>query len=166
MPAHTTKLRVIIIGSGLAGLAAARVIREKHDVIIYEQAGPDAATGGQGISLSPNSVQILDSIGFDRDRAGAVVSSGYRSFDKDGQMRLDMEIDFVARYGADLLTFKRSDFRDELFRLATAPPDELGAKLNPVKTVFNNGAIDLDPETGTVTLKDGSMDKADCVIGK
>lgn len=166
MAAYTRKLQAIIVGSGLAGLATARIIRESHDVTIYEKAGPDAATGGQGISLSPNAIRILDSIGFDRERAGAVISSGYRSFDKDGHMRVDLEVDFVARYGADLLTFKRSDFRDELFRLAMASTDELGTPLNPVKFVSNNGVVDINPLEGTVTLADGSIVQGDVVIGK
>lgn len=162
--AQPTKLRVIIVGSGLAGLAAARVVREHHNVIIYERAGPDAATGGQGISLAPNAVKILESVGFDRARAGGVVTSGYQSYNKDGQLRVDFDVDFHARYGADALTFKRSDFRDELLRLATASADELGSSVNSVKAVFNNGVVEIDAEEGTVVLQDGSTDKGDVVI--
>ncbi|KAK7429440.1 hypothetical protein QQZ08_004032 [Neonectria magnoliae] len=59
---------------------------------------------------------------------------------------------------------KRSDFGDELYRLGTAPPAELGFDVNPVKTVLHNGVVDLNPETGEVTSKDGSKDVGDVVI--
>jgi salicylate hydroxylase len=166
MSSNNEKLHVIIVGGGIAGLAAARFIREHHNVTVYERAGPDAATGGHGISLFPNSVKLLNTIGFDRDRAGAVSCSGFRSYTKGGELKADMEVDFVDRYGSNSLTLKRSDFRDELFRLATAPAEELGVALNPVKTVFYNGAVQVDPQTGEVTLSDGTKDVGDVVVGK
>lgn len=164
MDSTKANLHVIVIGCGIAGLAATRFIREHHRVTIYERAGQDAATGGHGISLLPNAVKLLDTVGFDRDRAGAVTCCGYRSYTKDGKMKADVEVDFLNRYGANSLTMKRSDFRDELYRLATAPATELGIAVNQVKAVFHNGAVNVDPETGEVTLADGSKDVGDVVI--
>ncbi|GFF47087.1 6-hydroxynicotinate 3-monooxygenase [Aspergillus udagawae] len=158
------KLRIIIAGSGLAGLAAARILREHHVVTIYERGGPDTATGGQGICLFSNGVKILQTMGFDRCRAGAVSCYGYRLFDKDGNQLQDFPIDFKGRYGADTLSMKRSDFREELLRLATAPSDELGIQGCPAQMVFNTSVVDIDPEKATVTLEDGSVVDADVVI--
>ncbi|CAN9244525.1 unnamed protein product [Alternaria alternata] len=161
---YQNKLRVIIVGSGLAGLTAARILREHHHVTVYEREDQTAATGGQGISISPNAVKILERIGYDREKAGAVPIYGYRSYDKEGNVKKDHEVDLKTRYGADQLTQKRSDFRDELMRLATAPSVELEIKGNPAHIVYDTKVVDLDAEEGRITLGDGTTAEADVVI--
>lgn len=161
---HQNKLRVIIVGSGLAGLTAARILREHHHVTVYERGDQTAATGGQGISISPNAVKILERIGYDREKAGAVPIYGYRSYDKEGNVKKDHEVDLKTRYGADQLTQKRSDFRDELMRLATAPSAELKIQGDPAHIVYDTKVVDLDAEEGRITLGDGTTAEADVVI--
>jgi salicylate hydroxylase len=161
-----SNLRIIIVGSGLAGLTAARILREHHNVTVYERGDQSAATGGQGISISPNAVKILERIGYDRDNAGAVPIHGFRSYDKDGNVKKDHPVDLRSRYGADQLTQKRSDFRNELMRLATAPSAELGISGSPAKIVYDTKVINLDAEDGIITLSDGTTAKADVVVGK
>ncbi|KAI9698331.1 MAG: hypothetical protein M1820_007493 [Bogoriella megaspora] len=158
------KLRAIIIGSGLAGLTAARILREHHHVTVYERGDVGIATGGQGIMLAPNGVKILESIGYDRDRAGAVPIYGFRTYDKEGNVQMDMDMDLRPRFGADCLAQKRSDFRDELIRLATAPSADLNIQGEPANIVYNAAVVDLEPEGGIVTLSDGSTATADVVI--
>lgn len=160
------KLNIIIVGSGL-GLAAASTLREHHNVTVYERGSQDVATGGQGLSIYPNAEKILKTVGFSANRAGAVGCQGYRSFDKSGKMFDDFPIDFHARYGGDMLLMKRSDFRAELLRLATAPAQEIdGVRGEPAKIFFNTPVVDLDPETATITLKDGSTVQGDVVVGE
>ena len=160
------QLRVIIVGSGLAGLTAARILREHHDVTVYERGDANVATGGQGIMIAPNGVKILESVGYEPHRAGAVPISGMRTYDKTCNFQEDVGIDFKTRFGADCLAQKRSDFRDELMQLATAPSADLGIKGDPAKVVFNSAITDLDTEKGIVTLSNGSTAAADAVIGK
>lgn len=81
-------------------------------------------------------------------------------------MKTDVEVDFLNRYGANSLTMKQSDFRDELYRLASAPAIEFGIAVNPVKTIFHIDAVDVDLDTGEVTLANGSKDVGDVVISK
>ena len=51
--ATSSNLKVCIVGSGLAGLTAARVLREDHNVTVFERGSLDVAIGGQGITISP-----------------------------------------------------------------------------------------------------------------
>lgn len=168
MATNDTRLRVAIVGSGLAGLAAARILREKHDITVYERGEPSVATGGQGIANFPNSTHILTSMGFDYARVGSVELGGWKTVDKSGKYLHSIEYDMRERYGSPLMSHMRVDVRTELLRLATAPPEELGLDTSaiPAAMVWGNGAVDLDAEAGKVTLEDGSVVEADIVIGK
>ncbi|KAI1772209.1 FAD binding domain protein [Hypoxylon cercidicola] len=158
------QLSVIIVGSGLAGLAAARILRDKHQVTVYERGEPSTATGGQGIANFPNAIKIMRQMGFDPERSGSVLVQGFRTLDKHGKLIFDTEFPFQEKYGAPAMSHMRVDFRAELLRLATAPSKELGIGGEPAKIIFNNGAKDIDAEAGQITLDDGAKVKADVII--
>ncbi|KAL7621839.1 hypothetical protein AAE478_007339 [Parahypoxylon ruwenzoriense] len=164
MASEDQQLSVIVVGSGLAGLAAARILREKHQVTVYERGEPSVATGGQGVANFPNAVKILYDMGFDASRTGSVAIQGFRTLDKHANLVYDTEFPFQEKYGSPCLSHMRVDFRAELLRLATAPSKDLGIGGEPAEVVFKNGAKDIDPEAGEITLDDGSKAKADVVI--
>ena len=60
------KRKVAIIGSGVAGLTAANLFKKKSDfeVMVYEREKTLSLEEGYGIQLAPNSVSILNKIGF------------------------------------------------------------------------------------------------------
>lgn len=166
MAADQDKLRAIIAGSGPAGLTAARILREKHDVTIYERSSKASARGGQGLSTAPNTNKILDSIGFDRSRAGSVESKGYKTYEKTGKLVHELDPKVKEASVVPFLTHLRVDVRNELLRLATAPSAELGIQGDPAKVILEMSVTDLDAEKGIVTLEDGSKVEADVVIGE
>ncbi|OTA94201.1 hypothetical protein M434DRAFT_30213 [Hypoxylon sp. CO27-5] len=164
MALEDQQLNVIVVGSGLAGLAAARILREKHRVTVYERGVPSVATGGQGICNFPNAIKIMRQIGYNPRNTGSVSIQGFRTVDKLGNLIYDTEYRFEEKYGAPALAHMRVDFRAELLRLATAPSKELGIGGEPAEIVFNNGAKNINPEAGEITLDDGTTAKADVII--
>ena len=72
--AARSKLQVCVVGSGLAGLTVARILREDHDVTVFERGSLDVATSGQGITISPQGMKILRELGFDVNRAAMIPS--------------------------------------------------------------------------------------------
>ncbi len=60
------KKKIAIIGSGIAGLAAANLLKKNSDfeVIVYEKESMLSLDEGYGIQLSTNSIFILNKIGF------------------------------------------------------------------------------------------------------
>jgi len=60
------KKKVAIIGSGIAGLTAANIFKKNSDfqVMVYEREKILSLEEGYGIQLAPNSISILNKIGF------------------------------------------------------------------------------------------------------
>ncbi len=60
------KKKIAIIGSGIAGLTAANLLKSnsKFDVTVYEKEKILSLDEGYGIQLAPNSISILNKIGF------------------------------------------------------------------------------------------------------
>lgn len=155
-------LSIVIIGSGVAGLASAAVLRHSADVKIIERGNTARIAGGQGISLGPNAVKILDSLGWDRERVQAVVSKGLKAYDaRSGTLVKTIHTGDSQKWGADWTVQLRADFRNELVRLAT----ETGPGKTPT-VLYETKVSDIDTESGTVTLEDGQQISSDVIIGE
>ncbi|PYH78345.1 FAD/NAD(P)-binding domain-containing protein [Aspergillus uvarum CBS 121591] len=146
-------LNIAIIGSGIAGLLAARILREQHHVTIYERT-PSANETGAAINIGPNGIVILESVGLDRRRARAIPVARTLAYNKAGAVTADTTLDYRREFGADWLFFHRADLRDELLRLATAPSEELGVMGDPARVRWGVGVV----------LSTGEVVRADLVV--
>lgn len=164
MTSENKGLRIAIIGAGLAGALSARVLREEHQVTMYERS-KDATEVGAAVSIGPNGVQILDALGFDRQRAGSLPQRLTRVYDQFGTLVSERHMDYKALYGADFLVHHRADIRNEFLRLATADSGDLGVKGNPARICWGSEVVDVDAEGGRIILSNGEEVQADLVIG-
>ncbi|KAH9233270.1 hypothetical protein K456DRAFT_1725351 [Colletotrichum gloeosporioides 23] len=158
-----TPLRVAIIGGGIAGLAAARVLREQHDVTVYERNASDTAEAGAAVGLGPNGTKMAKSLGLTKESLKAVVSSGFRTFDQTGALLKESRMDCAKAFGSEWWMVHRQDLKDALFEAATGEGSEWPGK--PAKIVFKSRVENVDPENGLIQLGDGSIVEADLIIG-
>ncbi|SCO55455.1 related to salicylate 1-monooxygenase [Fusarium fujikuroi] len=163
MAKQKSPLDVVIIGAGLAGLLTARVLREKHNVKVYERSSTPIEVSA-AINVGPNGVRILDTLGFDRSKAGSLPVGATKVFTKDGHLQLDEKNSYVEKYGADWLFQHRADLRGEFLRLATEDTAISGIPGRPAEVLWDQKVIDIDPEEGRITLSSGEQVKADLVI--
>lgn len=154
-------MRVIIIGSGIAGLSAAVALRKVGvEVAVYERA-PELRELGAGISLWANALRALDYIGAGesvRERSLRMVRSEMRA--RDGY-KVQMGIDSAAlekRFG--LRELVRMVHRADLVAA-------LASHLPPDTARYGHECIAVEDFEGRprVRFANGHADAADAVIG-
>lgn len=161
-------LRVVVVGGGLGGLAAAARLRLcGHHVTVLEQAPRFGPVGG-GIQLAPNATAflrplgVLDVVGRWAVRAETSMRRRY----EDGRLlgRYELGESVVERFGAPYLHVQRADLHDALARVALADRPsagavslELGVQVCGVEQPGGGPAL--------VVTRDGRRLEADVVLG-
>lgn len=150
-------MRVVVVGAGLGGLAAAIAVRRAgHDVLVFERAGALRETGA-GIAIMPNGVRALDALGL----GGPV---------RDMAARVDLPGGLRDRYGAPLLTVDQAAVAARCGAPVAVVPRPwlhrlLAAEL-PAGVVRTGTAVRaLREQDGRVHLSvDGQVEPADAVV--
>ena len=154
--------RVAIVGSGVAGTAAAILLAEGGvDVDVFEQK-PDLSALGSGISLQGNALRVFDRLGVWEQ----VKEAGY-SFDQTGLRAPGPDAPVIAqipdaRTGGPDYPAVAGMYRPDLARILADRATALGARIHYGTTVtsFTQDADGVD-----VTLSDGSTGRYDLLIG-
>ncbi len=115
-------MRVLIIGAGIGGLAAARaLLADGHEVAVFEQAEGLRRTGA-AVTLWSNGTGILGELGVSLAGAGAPIDT-LESRDQHGKVLASVDVGrAAARYGHPHVCLPR---RRLLERLADGLPDDL-----------------------------------------
>jgi FAD-dependent urate hydroxylase len=149
-------MRVVVVGAGVAGLAAARgLLGAGHDVMVLERSPVLRAAGG-ALTLWSNGLQALDELGVDLGGFGRQIDA-FEAWRANGKpvWRVDVaSIRSRLRFGA--LTIPR---RRLVERLAVTLP------LGVVRYGQEVTAVRLDASGARVSCADGASVVADLVVG-
>jgi salicylate hydroxylase len=181
-PLSCAQVHVLIVGAGIAGLAAATAFRKAgHKVQVrfssslfrvswfsnhpqlFERSNFNNEVGA-AVTISPNGTRVLRELDFDFKTAGGVRMQHLNMHNTVTlePMRLsDME-DVGAICGAPWEAYHRGDLHAELLRMAreTSDPSE-----TPVELFRGVKIINIDSENATIELADGTVYKGDLLIG-
>jgi salicylate hydroxylase len=160
------RLQITIIGAGIAGLFAARVLREKHNVTVLERSAGGNEVGA-AITPGPNATRILDQYGWDPRRCSALVLEKTRTLDHKGNLVQETALTGIKQtFGSDWHVVHRIDLWNELIRLATALSEDLGITGEPANIKWRANVVDVNGNSGDVLLEDGTVVQSDLVVGK
>ncbi|POS74305.1 FAD binding domain-containing protein [Diaporthe helianthi] len=157
-------MHVIIAGAGVAGLSTAISLRRcGHQVTIYERSALNHELGA-AINAPPNVSRFLIALGVDVVKAQFVPSESMYVLSHTQRDKVLFHSDFrhnIDTYGAHLYYAHRVDLHESLKRMAT----EADGPGIPVVINTRSEVVAFDPETPSMTLKNGTVIKGDLVIG-
>ena len=158
-PAHRP-LRIIIVGAGIGGLAAAVALRQRgFEVEIFERSNR-LEEAGAGLQIGPNGVKVLRALGLEDE----LMRNAFEPFSimsitwDEGRLRFRQPLKAIARekYGAPYMSAHRVDLHNMLRRATGDTPLHLGANCVGADTVG---------KTAVARFADGSTAEADIVVG-
>jgi 3-hydroxybenzoate 6-monooxygenase len=155
--------RVIVVGGGIGGLAAALALARRNiSVELLEQA-PEIGEIGAGIQLAANAFNALDALGVgEATRRRAVFTEYLKLMDAvDGSevVRIDVGEPYRQRFGNPYAVIHRADIHLSILEAVQASP------LIQFRTNTQVQAIEQDERGATVIDQRGTRYRADAVIG-
>lgn len=155
----TVKLRIIVAGAGLGGLAAAIALRRRgHEVIVFEKA-PELGEVGAGIQVPPNSRRLLMRWGLGPYLKGNAVEPDairLRRWQNGEVISLTKLVpDFEETFGAPYFVVHRANLQLAMYELAAS----LGVRVR-----VNAGVRSYNAEATSVVLQNGETHHADLVV--
>jgi FAD-dependent urate hydroxylase len=150
-------VEVLVVGAGIAGLAAARTLHAWGATVEIVERAPVAGAVGAGIYLPGNTVRALDSLGLaEQVSARAVRIRRQRAADHRGRFLFDFDVDEVWQGVGPSVAMHRADLHQVLLT---------GAKDVPIRWASSPASISENGDQVRVEFDDGSTGTYDLVIG-
>jgi len=161
MASDSATLQILIVGGGLAGLAAASFLREQHEVIVLERSKLDFSRNDYAISVAPNTHRLLLEQGIEDSHLKATVLTYVWGIGADGKLVRETLAESLARFGTTTIFTRRSRLHAELHSLATG--DRRPGK--PARIIEEVKITAVDVDQGIITTEDGDTYSGDLIIG-
>ncbi len=155
-------MKVIIVGGGIAGLAAAiAVARMRHQVVVFERAARIEERGA-GLQIAPNGIKALEWLGaWELLRANTWQPRYLRFMDgESGRLIRSIAIadSFDRRFGSPYVVTHRADLLAALLATARSLPEV------EIRTDSTITGLEWQGDQPTVRLA-GSVESADAIVG-
>ncbi|KAF7320586.1 FAD-binding domain protein [Mycena chlorophos] len=155
------RLRILVVGGGLAGLAAAAYLRGRHEVTVLERFTlVDFARNDYAMSITANTHRFLRELGAEDWQLQAVPLKYVWGCDAKGNVN-ETVAQSITPSGATTIFARRSRIHKELLTAATSPR-RAGT---PAKIVENVKITSVDVEDGVIRTEDGRAFRGDLIIG-
>ncbi|KAJ7166349.1 hypothetical protein C8R43DRAFT_985591 [Mycena crocata] len=161
MSYDSAPLKILVVGGGLAGLAAASFLRERHEVTVLERSKLDFTRNDYAISVAPNTHRLLLEQGIEDSHLQATVLTYVWGCDADGKLVRETLAESLARFGTTTIFTRRSRLHAELYSLATG--DKRPGK--PARIIEEVKITTVDVASGTITTESGETYSGDLIIG-
>lgn len=160
---NTAKQKVIIVGGGIGGLAAAlSLTRQGVEVLLLEQADQIGEIGA-GIQLGPNAFAALDALGVGKAARDRAVFTDHTTMmdaiDATEVVRIETGEKFRERFGGPYAVIHRADIHLSILEAVQDNP------LIKFKTSTHVEDVKVGPNGVEVTDSKGEVYKADAVVG-
>ncbi|KAJ5670985.1 hypothetical protein N7507_000112 [Penicillium longicatenatum] len=165
MTVNTTpsKLRVAIIGGGIAGLAAAGFLRKhpQYIVTVYELRSEDWQESSAALGLQTNGTSIVEQLGITRKEIRADTGSGYRTYNIREEQMSTGRVELRPDGETGFWFVHRQDLKDALLRKVTG----IDGESEPIQVVYDSHIVEIEPELGILKFADRPSVEADLIIG-
>jgi 2-polyprenyl-6-methoxyphenol hydroxylase-like FAD-dependent oxidoreductase len=149
-------LRVLVVGAGIAGLAAARALRGRRFGVEVVERAVELDQSGTGMYLPANGVRALQMLGLPADHSGGRRLERQRVFDHRGRLLVDVALDEIWGHGAACIAMARQDLHAALRNGAAGVPIRFATSVESLR--LGDGAV-------RVGLTDGSVADYDLLVG-
>ena len=149
------RVKVVVAGAGIAGLASAIAIRQAgHDVEVIERS-PVLEDVGAGLAIWPNGHRALAQLGI--QEAPGLTVRGLQVRTWRGRLLIETPVgEFRARYGHDLILVHRAELQSSFL-------DVLGRER--IRVASELTAFEQDGSTVAIALASGERLEANLLIG-
>jgi salicylate hydroxylase len=151
--------RILVVGGGIGGLAAALAFERQHAEVIVCEQSPKLSEIGAGIGLAPNAIKALRALGLEAKINAIAWASEFaviRSWQDGRAISRAYQGDYREKFGAPSVTAHRADLLGVLAGALATTDIRLGMRCLGVET-RDHGA--------GARFADGSAIEADIVVG-
>ncbi|KAJ6128922.1 hypothetical protein N7471_010139 [Penicillium samsonianum] len=157
-------LQVVVVGAGLAGLAAAIALhRAGHNVKVIEQSGFHNEVGA-AIHIAPNATRVLKDLGCDFNSLHPVQCNRLQVWDPNGSLLwtpvVTKDLQILLGTTDNWVLTHRVDLHNTLRDAATQKIDG-----RTIDISLSSRVASVDPEAGVVRLENGDTFIGDLIVG-